>query len=428
MGRIVFHSMAHRGDVFPYVALAAELGRRGHDVTYVVPREFHPGFAGEPFRCVHSGTDLSPRVLDGYGDYLARWGTRFGGALTLRLYYGTLTVPHLDELYAAVEAEVAGADLLVSHPAATVIGAMACERHDVPYAVGDLFPMLLPTAEAPPSGLPDLGRRANRLVWRAARSPRLGRFSSADAFVAFRRRLGLTTPDGWNVVDARLSPHLNLGLASPHYVEARPDWPPGYRLVGFPRWTGTGGGTLPDEVRAFLDTGPAPVLVTLGTSGASARPEVFEQAAAALAAVGQRGLFLTSNDEVTARVRRAVAGSGGPDRHCVWPFVPLEAVLPRVRGVVHSGAHGTNAMTLAAGLPSVVVPCLFDQRWHAQRQEALGTGVWARRPRRLAGAVERLVTDDGLAARARSLGRLMAAEDGTAAACDAIEAFLAGRS
>src|ERR687894_466360 len=98
--------MAHRGDVFPYAALAGELGRRGHDVTYVVPREFHPGFPG-------------------------------------------------------------------------------------------------------------LGRRANRRLWRIARSPRLGRLTSADAFVAFRRRLGLATPDGWNVIDARLSPHLNLGLASP---------------------------------------------------------------------------------------------------------------------------------------------------------------------------------------------------------------------
>ena len=57
MARIVFHSMAHRGDVFPYVPIASELCRRGHDVTYVVPREFHPLFASEPFRCVHSGTD-----------------------------------------------------------------------------------------------------------------------------------------------------------------------------------------------------------------------------------------------------------------------------------------------------------------------------------------------------------------------------------
>ena len=67
MARIVFYSMAHRGDVFPYVPIASELSRRGHDVTYVVPREFHPLFASEPFRCVHSGTDFSPVALDEHG-------------------------------------------------------------------------------------------------------------------------------------------------------------------------------------------------------------------------------------------------------------------------------------------------------------------------------------------------------------------------
>jgi len=41
--------MAHRGDVFPYVPIANELATRGHDVIYVVPREFHALFAGEAF-------------------------------------------------------------------------------------------------------------------------------------------------------------------------------------------------------------------------------------------------------------------------------------------------------------------------------------------------------------------------------------------
>ena len=34
--KIVVYSMAHRGDVFPFVPIASELVRRGHDVTFVV--------------------------------------------------------------------------------------------------------------------------------------------------------------------------------------------------------------------------------------------------------------------------------------------------------------------------------------------------------------------------------------------------------
>ena len=47
--KIVVYSMAHRGDVFPFVPIASELVRRGHDVTFVVPRDFHPVLAAEPF-------------------------------------------------------------------------------------------------------------------------------------------------------------------------------------------------------------------------------------------------------------------------------------------------------------------------------------------------------------------------------------------
>src|SRR4029450_4824311 len=119
--KIVIYSMAPRGDVFPFVPIASELVRRGHDVTFVVPREFHPVLAAEPFRCVHSGTDFSPGELDEHGAFLRRWGMKVGGAVTLRLYFGEFTVPHLEALLTAVDVELADAGLLVSHPAASLV-------------------------------------------------------------------------------------------------------------------------------------------------------------------------------------------------------------------------------------------------------------------------------------------------------------------
>ncbi len=422
MARVVFHSMAHRGDVFPYVPVASELCRRGHDVSYVVPREFHPLFASEPFRCVHSGTDFSPVALDEHGPFIARWGMPFGGAGLLPLYFGRFTVPHLADLFEAVDTELIDADLLVSHPAASIVGAMSCERRQIPWIVGDLFPMLVPTTTAPPAGMPDLGRWPNRALWQLGRSRLVGPLMSRRGFVEFRKTLGLGASRTWSVVDARLSPHLNLGLASPRYVESAADWPSNYRLVGFTSWRGPNDGQLPDDVQAFLGSGEPPVVVTLGTSGASARPEVFEHVAGVLDDLGARGVFLTSNAAVTERVRAA----GVAKRHGVWPFVPLEPLLRRARGLVQSGAHGTNALALEAGKPSLIVPCLFDQLWHARRQQALGTGIWIRRDRDLARGMRRLLTDEALDGRARELGAEIAAEDGTAVACDEIEAFLRG--
>ena len=422
MSRIVLYSMAHRGDVFPYVPIASELSRRGHDVTFVVPREFHPLFTTEPFRCVHSGTDFSPVALDQYGAYIARWGMRLGGAGVLPLYFGRFTVPHLGELFEAIDTELAGADLLVSHPAAALVGAMSCERRDLPWIVGDLFPMLVPTASAPPAGMPDLGRRVNGAMWRLGRTRLVGPLMSRKAFVEFRRGLGLATDRDWNAVDARLSPHHNLALTSRHYVERAADWPANYDLVGFTSWHGPDDGRLPDDVLAFLDEGAPPVVVTLGTSGASAKPEVFERVAERLDELGARGVFLTSNAAVTERVRRVVRAP-----HGVWQFVALEPLLVHARALVQSGAHGTNALALAAGVPSAIVPCMFDQRWHARRQEELGTGIWVRRSRDLRGALRRLLTDASLHDGARELSLKIGSEHGTTNACDAIEAVLASR-
>jgi UDP:flavonoid glycosyltransferase YjiC (YdhE family) len=144
---------------------------------------------------------------------------------------------------------------------------------------------------------------------------------------------------------------------------------------------------------------------------------VFDQAAQALDELGLRGIFLASNAAIAARLG---------DRPGVWPFVPVGPVLPHVRAVIHAGAHGMNSLVLAAGKPSVVVPVLFDQLWHARRHEQLGTG---RRVRgrvsagKLRAAIAAVLADE-TAERARAFGAVLAAEDGVTAACDHVDAVL----
>jgi UDP:flavonoid glycosyltransferase YjiC (YdhE family) len=50
---VVFYAMGYRGDVLPFVAIARAMGEAGHDVPFVVPREFHPLLRDGPFRCIH---------------------------------------------------------------------------------------------------------------------------------------------------------------------------------------------------------------------------------------------------------------------------------------------------------------------------------------------------------------------------------------
>jgi UDP:flavonoid glycosyltransferase YjiC (YdhE family) len=208
-----------------------------------------------------------------------------------------------------------------------------------------------------------------------------------------------------------------VGLFSSHYVPQQADWPQPYEVTGFTFWDQPPGYELPEDVRDFLQNGPAPVLVSLGTSAASARPQLFAEAAEVLDQLDERGIFLTSTAHNGVGLRPS-------DRHGIWPFVPLEPLLRRCKAVVHSGAHGTNAMALRAGLPSVIRPCLQDQVWHARRQEQLGTGLAVRR-HRLAPAIAQVLSDPSIAERAAALGEVVRSEDGPSVAAAHIDQLLA---
>lgn len=419
MAKIVVLSMAYRGDVHPYVPVASELAHRGHDVTFIVPREFHQEFEAEPFRCVHSGSDFAPSELNKHGAWLARWGMRFGGVRLLELYIGEFTVPHLEPMYDAVHRALDGADLLFCHSTAGIVGSMAAEKLDVPWISGDLFPMLIPTATASPApNIPALGRRVNRMTWRIARSTRPNRLSYATEIAGFRRSLGLDARRR-SMIDARISPHLNLGMVSPNYLAPAPDWPTNYELTGFTHWQNAET-PLSADVATFLDAGEPALLVTLGTLAASVNPERFQLAIDAAAAAGLRTLSLCS----TQLIADALSTRNDAAQHMAVPFAPLSQVLPHVRAVVHSGSHGTNSMTLAAGLPSIIVPSIFDQVWHARRQEELGTGIHVPKARNLGDALARLVGDPSMAARAKEFATALADEDGVTMTTDRIEDVL----
>jgi UDP:flavonoid glycosyltransferase YjiC (YdhE family) len=419
MARIVVLTMAYRGDVHPYVPVATELVRRGHDVTFVVPREFHAELASEPFTCVHSGSDFGPTELNKHGDWIAHWGMKLGGARLLQLYFGKFTVPYLDAQFAAVKDAAKGADVLFSHSTAGIIGAMAAEANGIPWISGDLFPMLIPTATrsfAPQ--VPSLGQTINRMGWTLARSARPNRLTFASDFARFRRRHGLDdTLRG--PIDLRISPHLNLGMASPHYLPPAPDWPDNYVMTGFTHWANAAG-EMPDGLQEFLAADDPPLLITLGTLAASSHPGRFEAAVEAADKLGLRSVSLCSLPETATRLRSTF----DPARHGAWAFAPLSKVLGSVRGVIHSGAHGTNSMTLAAGLPSVIIPSIFDQVWHAKRQVELGTGLYAKRTKDLPDAIAAMIGDPEMAARTRQFADLLAAENGVTATANQIEAFL----
>lgn len=421
MANVIVYSMAYRGDVYPFAPIASELHLRGHNVTMVVPQEFHGDFAAEGFTCRHSGTDFGPKLLNSprHARYIRRWGMRLKGARLGRLFFGELTAKQLDPLYDTLREAVTDtrADVILTHSSAAVIASMVAESVDIPWITGDLFPMLRPSSFYSPPGFPNMGRNANRRMWDLAGSRIVDSMSYANQFAKFRARKGLNS-ERQNPFQYGDSPFLNIGLCSPHYFRPAPDWPANYVPVGFSLWRGPARGELPAQVESFLKAGEPPVVVCMGTSAASARPELFEMVQKQLDKLGQRGLYLTSIPEIAASL------STGSNRHLAVAFAPLATVLDRAKAVVHSGAAGSSAVALHAGTPSVLIPVLFDQLWHAERQEELGTGIRVSKDSQLKNALQRVVGDEHLADNARRFAALVADEQGAFRAADLVEDLL----
>ncbi|WP_210493629.1 glycosyltransferase [Patulibacter sp. SYSU D01012] len=210
---------------------------------------------------------------------------------------------------------------------------------------------------------------------------------------------------------------------SPHVVPRPRDWPERAVLTGW--WwdapPAAGPPPLDPTLEAFLAAGPPPVLVGLGSMPVRDPAATTRVLVAAARDVGVRLVL-----------QRGWAGLGanvedGPDVH-VAGDVPHDALLPRVRAVVHHGGAGTTGRGLRHGRPTLVLPVLADQFFWGHRLAALGVGPPAlplARLRRdaLARRLRRLVGDPSHGERARAVAARLATEDGAAAAADRVAAW-----
>jgi UDP:flavonoid glycosyltransferase YjiC (YdhE family) len=415
MTRVVIVSGGYLGDVAVYIPIGRRLVEAGHAVTFVAPAGYASVLRSEPFEHRHLGLDFSAAAM--HADPIHARLMRHPLANTPRLAKYWLSRTYLDDCD-AVESSIAdalsGADVLLTHPVGAMFSLPLASAAGVPGVVGHMFPMLLPTEQWTPSMPYSFAapRSVNRLAWKAYDV--VGKLAFPEAEINdLRRRSGMATRDG-AAVSAYLDAAETVVLASPHYAPPADDWPP-VTMAGFSVWDGPADAEVPAELDAYVDAGDPPVLVTLGTSAATDAAERFARIRADLAARGLRSIVLAGNEANAA----ALAGEAG-----VAAFAPLTALLPRCCAVVVSGAYGSVAAAVTAGIPTVVHPQLWDQFWHGRQVRTLGVGALARAVGQVADRVESILSDD-VRAKARDLAASMAGEDGVGVAVDAIERAIA---
>jgi UDP:flavonoid glycosyltransferase YjiC (YdhE family) len=224
-----------------------------------------------------------------------------------------------------------------------------------------------------------------------------------------------------------------LALFSSVLAEPQPDWPPRTRITGFPfydRRDRAGGGEdeegngLSPALRDFLDAGEPPIVFTLGSSAIWVAKDFYRESIAAARALGRRALLLTGHER-NRPVEPLPAGIAA------FEYAPYGEVLPRASVVVHQGGVGTTGQALRSGRPMLVVPFSHDQFDNAARVARLGCGRTLPRAGYNAASATRelraILTGESYKINATEIGRRVRAEDGTRAACDAIEEVLKKR-
>jgi len=402
------------GDLAPFIPAARRLHEAGHEVTFIAPEGFRPVLEPEPFAHARYALDCSPPAIDADPVHTKLMRHPFANAGRLAGYWmdrGFADDP--DGAAASLRAGMAGADVVVTHPTMGSVTLPVARSLGAKVVVGHLFPMMVPTAEWTPPlywYTPRLPAPVNRAAWQVLRTV---------STVLFRERVindlrrscdlpPLRGNAGWAWIEA----DATVMLTSHHYYGAGArDWPP-VTWGGFSIWPGPDGQALDPDLDAYLDAGPPPVVVTLGTSAAAGGGPRFARIAADLDAAGLRSVLLVGHESNLASIASHPAAV---------TFAPLPSLLPRCSVAVVSGALGGLAAALCAGVPVVVHPQLFDQLWHARRVTELGVGLAARRVGDVGPAVTRVATDPSFGHRARALAARMAGEDGPGAVVAAVE-------
>ncbi|MFI7407057.1 glycosyltransferase [Streptomyces sp. NPDC049627] len=393
-----------RGDVAPYTGLGHALSAAGHDVTLVTHGRFERLVAGSGVRFHPLPLDPRAELESARGRSLHRSATGVGKLVRVVAMARALAGRMTDDMLAAARAS----DVLLLAASTAPLGRAIAEGLALPGIELPLQP-LAPTREFGP---PMLGGRSwtgpgNRIAGHGVNLAIERVFSAAvpDA----RARLGLPDRRARGTGAGRVL----HGFSS--LVVPRPrDWRPHLEVAGY-WWPYDGEAPLPSELRDFLDAGPPPVYVGLGSATVPDPVGLSAAITGALRRAGLRGVIQRGwgGLEVTG------------DDVLTIDDVPHSALFPRTAAVVHHCGAGTTAAGLRAGVPAVPVPVQFDEGFWAARLVALGVAPRALPLRTftaeaLAAALRQVTADPSYGRRARALADGLRAEDGVGPVLDAV--------
>ena len=306
-------------------------------------------------------------------------------------------------------------DLLINQLPIGLYGFDLAEKHHIPMVLASVIP-LIRTQAFPLMGFPKLPLAGYNqrtydvgalLAWQMFR-PVINRWR--------RKTLGLPPLSFHGYLEQLAQVPVLCGFSG-HVVLRPNDWQEHVHIMGywFPEdkeWE------PPSDLSAFLEAGPPPVFIGFGSMPVKYPERTTEMILEALRQTGQRAVLHI--------------GWGGlgtqslPTSVFKIDYAPYEWLFPRMSMIIHHGGSGTTGFALRAGVPSCVIPFLFDQFYWGERISQLGVGP---KPvayknltvARLRQAIEVGLGDPQIKHNAKKLGQKIQAENGIERAVRVLE-------
>jgi MGT family glycosyltransferase len=304
-------------------------------------------------------------------------------------------------------------DLVVEDNVVTFPALISCGR---PWArIASCNPAEIKDGSVPPpfSGLPSEDRAGWAEFWGAYDQALDGIHADFSEFCRERGAPPLPPRDFIHE-----SPWLNMYLYPDEvdYRRARPLGPTWHNLQASVRETDPDW-QLPPQIAA----GEEPLLyLSMGSLG-SADVELMRKLIAELAEAPYRVIVSKGPQHDQFELAGNMAGA---------EFLPQTSILPQVDLVITHGGNNTVTESLYFGKPMVLLPIFWDQHDNGRRIDETGFGIgldtYGHEPRELTDAVERLLGDEALVKRRRTVSRRLRSQPGTARAADLIEQTLRG--
>jgi len=402
------HPLGSHGDVLPFIGLGKALQARGHQVHLYVHAPFVSQVyeAGLAFTSLGEMEDFERVVRD----------PKLVHSRKIHHVLAEATLASVPLAYQAMRDDLHSSATVVVGTSLSFACRLLQEKHGVRAVTVHFSPVVF-RSHIQPSRMSEFKVDApafmRPLLW-----------SLVDRWIAdplyarglnkYRAELGL--PPVNNLFrDWIHGADVVVGMFPEWFAPKQADWPTHASLTDFPLYDHGDGALLPDDVKAFLDDGGAPIGFTPGTFTATAR-KFFEVSIEACHRLGRRGILLTRfADQLPTPLPKGFAH---------FDYVPFSALLPRLAAFVHHGGIGTTSQAMQAGVPQLIRPVAVDQFDTASRTVALGIArellPWSYRPRATAAALAALIDNAKVHRSCVEVAERLKSSDGIKVTCDRI--------